>query len=118
MHGDFFRGNVLVADGRVAGLVDWEEAHVDWFTAELANGVWEFCKREDLRRRARRARPRRSWPPTASPAAPRAADDDDLLVPLIRAKRVLEVLRAPTDRQVDWDYQRRNLAAFRALGDC
>ena len=40
VHGDFFPGNVLVADGRVTGLVDWEEAHVGWATFELANAVW------------------------------------------------------------------------------
>jgi Ser/Thr protein kinase RdoA (MazF antagonist) len=30
VHGDFFRGNVLVAGDRAVGLVDWEEMTVDW----------------------------------------------------------------------------------------
>lgn len=114
VHGDFFRGNVLTDGARVTGFVDWEEAHVDWFSYELANGVWEFCKRATYDGfHADRGR--------AFVAAYRAAGgpareaDDDLLVGLIRAKRVLEVLRAPTDRRVDWEYQRANLRAFRAL---
>lgn len=43
-------------------------------------------------------------------------DEDDLLIPLIRVKRVLEVLRAPTDRHVDWKYQLDNLRSFESLG--
>ena len=48
IHGDFYRGNVLIRRGRIVGLVDWEEAHVDHFDYELASAVWQFCvsKRE------------------------------------------------------------------------
>jgi hypothetical protein len=42
--------------------------------------------------------------------------EDDLLVPLIRVRRILEVLRAPYDRHVDSHYQRQNLDAFKRLG--
>ena len=114
IHGDFFRGNVLAEGARVTGLVDWEEAHVDWFTSELANGVWEFCKRPsydgfDTERAAAFVDAYRGA------RGPACAADDDLIVGFIRVKRILEVLRAPTDRQVDWDYQRANLRAFAAL---
>jgi Ser/Thr protein kinase RdoA (MazF antagonist) len=63
--------------------------------------------------------------PEAGGLPPRLADrdaggpippaEDDLLVPLIRVKRVLEVMRAPTDRHVDWEEQRENLRAAEAL---
>jgi len=43
-------------------------------------------------------------------------DDDDLILPLVRPKRILEVLRAPTDRQPRWDLQLANLEAYQALG--
>lgn len=43
IHGDFYRGNVLMRRGRIVGLVDWEESHVDAFDYELASAVWEFC---------------------------------------------------------------------------
>jgi hypothetical protein len=43
------------------------------------------------------------------------SDEDDLIVPLIRARRILEVLRAPTDRHPRWDLQQANLRAYAAL---
>jgi Ser/Thr protein kinase RdoA (MazF antagonist) len=57
IHGDFYRGNVLMRRGRPVGLVDWEESHVDLLDYELASTVWEFCvsKREhDFDRRLAR----------------------------------------------------------------
>lgn len=44
VHGDFWRGNILMRRRAVAGLVDWEESCVDLLEYELANAVWEFCK--------------------------------------------------------------------------
>ena len=58
IHGDFYRGNLLVRRGRIVGLLDWEEAHVDSLDYELANAVWQFAvsKREhDFDRRLARA---------------------------------------------------------------
>jgi hypothetical protein len=43
------------------------------------------------------------------------SDEYDLIVPLIRARRILEVLRAPTDRHSRWDLQQANLRAYTAL---
>jgi hypothetical protein len=83
--------------------------------AEAVGRHWEFATRkagDDFDRERGRAvvEAYRNAGGTARP------EDDDLLVPLIRVKRVLEVLRAPTDRQVDWDYLEHNLRAFRKLG--
>jgi Ser/Thr protein kinase RdoA (MazF antagonist) len=112
IHGDFFPGNVLVADGRVTAVLDWEEARVDWPAIDLAAGVWHFPPRggeldRDLARR---------FVATYRDAGGLPVDDT-LLLPLIRVKRVLEVLRAPTDRHVDWEYQLDNLRAVDRLGD-
>lgn len=46
VHGDVCRANLRVRDGRIAGVVDWEEARVDWPALELANATWEVCKDE------------------------------------------------------------------------
>jgi hypothetical protein len=67
------------------------------------------------RRRARR-RPRQAFAAAyraAGGSAPEA--DDDLLLPLARVKRILEVLRARTDRDPQWDLQRENLRALAHL---
>jgi len=47
VHGDVYRGNLLVHHGHIAGLLDWEDARVDWPAWELANAAWEVCKVED-----------------------------------------------------------------------
>jgi Ser/Thr protein kinase RdoA (MazF antagonist) len=110
-HNDIFPGNVLVQDGSVTALLDWEEADVDWLVWDLAASLWPFCDAADWRRGI-----------THFVAGYRdgggsgAGDDDDLILPLIRAKRILEVLRAPTDRQPRWDLQLANLEAYQALG--
>ena len=49
----------------------------------------------------------------AGGTAPR--EEEDLLVPLMRVKRILEVLRAPADRHARWEHQRHNLRALRQL---
>jgi Ser/Thr protein kinase RdoA (MazF antagonist) len=43
IHGDFHSGNVLVRDGRIAGIVDWQYARRDWPALELAGVVWDLC---------------------------------------------------------------------------
>jgi Ser/Thr protein kinase RdoA (MazF antagonist) len=108
IHGDFFPGNVLVDRGRVTALLDWEEARLDWPAIDLAAGVWHFARSD------REAADR--FVATYVEAGG-AESDRAVLTPLIRAKRVLEVLRAPTDRYVDWDYQSDNLRAIELLAE-
>ncbi|HSC72596.1 MAG TPA: phosphotransferase [Gaiellaceae bacterium] len=43
IHGDFHTGNVLVRDARVAGIVDWQYARLDWPALELAGMVWDLA---------------------------------------------------------------------------
>ena len=42
LHGDYYRGNMLVDDGRVTGLVDWDNAHIGPAIQELAWAAWEW----------------------------------------------------------------------------
>jgi Ser/Thr protein kinase RdoA (MazF antagonist) len=114
VHGDFFRGNLLVRDGQIVALIDWEESHVAPLVSELANGVWEFTKSkasDDFDREAG-ARFVAAYRDAGGPVSPA---EDDLIVPLIRAKRILELLRAPSDRRVDWEYQAHNLRSAENL---
>jgi Ser/Thr protein kinase RdoA (MazF antagonist) len=111
IHGDYFPGNVLVAGDDVAAIVDWEEARTDWLSWHLANAAGSFCSAgHELDRGAceRLVAAYRSDGGTS----PRS--DDDLLIPLMRVRWILEVLRAPTDRRPRWERQRGKL---RALAD-
>jgi Ser/Thr protein kinase RdoA (MazF antagonist) len=112
VHGDFFPGNVLVDDDEVTGVIDWDQANVDWATWDLAGAIGSFCAVDDhLDANARRSfvEDYRAAGGTA------AARDDDLLIPLVRVKRILEVLRAPTDRHPRWSHQQRNLRSLENL---
>jgi Ser/Thr protein kinase RdoA (MazF antagonist) len=44
IHGDFYRRNVLAHGGEISGIIDWDEAHIDYAMAELAWAVWELCQ--------------------------------------------------------------------------
>ena len=114
VHGDYFPANVLVRNHRAAGLLDWEEADVDWQAYELACAAWSFTvpeTRDELDREAfadfvGRYRDAGGTVPS---------QEDDVLVQLVRVKRILEVLRAPSDRRVDSDYQLQNVRAAEKL---
>jgi Ser/Thr protein kinase RdoA (MazF antagonist) len=43
IHGDFHTGNVLVGNRRVAGIVDWQYARLDWPALELAGMAWDLA---------------------------------------------------------------------------
>jgi Ser/Thr protein kinase RdoA (MazF antagonist) len=109
-HNDIFPGNVLVQNGSVTALLDWEEADVDWLVWDLATSLWPFCDTADWRRAIT------DFVTAYRGAGGRVpAEEDDLILPLLRAKRILEVLRAPTDRHPRWDLQLANLEAYQAL---
>jgi Ser/Thr protein kinase RdoA (MazF antagonist) len=42
IHGDFHPGNLLVRDGRIVAVVDWQYARRDWPAFELASVVWDL----------------------------------------------------------------------------
>ena len=113
IHGDFYRGNVLVLRARIVGLIDWEEACVDRFDYDLANAVWEFCKdmrRHDFDRGLARA---------MLEAYGGVADLPDL-VELIRVRRRREIAdsveREALGEKVDVSYRRHNERALANLG--
>jgi Ser/Thr protein kinase RdoA (MazF antagonist) len=42
VHGDVDAANVLVGNGVIVGVLDWEYARVDWPAWELANAAWKL----------------------------------------------------------------------------
>jgi Ser/Thr protein kinase RdoA (MazF antagonist) len=113
-HNDIFPGNVLVDDGHVTALLDWEEADVDWQVGGLASSIGPFCSTADGALDDKAAKEYIDSYRVAGGRVP--PEEDDLIVPLLRIKRILEVLRAPTDRHPQWDYQLANLRTYQVLG--
>ena len=44
IHGDFYRRNLLASGQQITGLLDWDDAHIDFLMQEVAFATWEFCK--------------------------------------------------------------------------
>ncbi len=46
IHGDFYRGNLLVNDNQIVGVLDWWDADLVPMEQEVAWATWEFCQDE------------------------------------------------------------------------
>ena len=111
-HNDIFPGNVLVHRGRVTAVLDWEEAEIDWQVWDLARSLWPFCSEGDRLDDQRVTEFVSAYRAAGGPVPP---DEDELITPLIAAGLILEVLRAPDDRDPQWDHQVANMRAYAAL---
>lgn len=87
LHGDYYRGNLLVDGGRIRGVIDWDEAWVGAPEVELAGAAREFGDHwsTDLGR----AKEFVAWYHDEGGTA--GAMDDELLVQLIRHRLRAEV---------------------------
>ncbi|HEY2792576.1 MAG TPA: aminoglycoside phosphotransferase family protein [Micromonosporaceae bacterium] len=118
VHGDFFRGNVLCRDGRIVGLIDWDEARVDYVATELAWSVWEFAKARDgdRLRPDRAADFLRTYREAGGPAYPA-----DMLGSFIRDRLRTEIHRsrraAALGLPYDRDYEAAEVRAFATVTD-
>lgn len=116
VHGDFYRRNILCRDGRIVGLIDWDDTHYDLLIADLAWAVWEMAKSADgtalLTDRAGAFL--NAYEATGGPVHRSAA-----LIPLIRAHLRYEVDRAERAKHrgepADEAYQAAEITAFHGL---
>ncbi len=93
LHDDFHGGNLLVADGKVTALLDWDGCHPDWLLFDLSNAIWEFCSDDDNHTVVA---PDALAFLNAYTAAegPITEPEFDLIIPLIRCRRMIEILSA------------------------
>lgn len=42
LHGDYYRGNALAADGRITALLDWDDAYVGPLEKDVCEAAWEW----------------------------------------------------------------------------
>jgi Ser/Thr protein kinase RdoA (MazF antagonist) len=46
-HGDYYRRNLLCANGRIVGVIDWHDASVRPLALELAGATFELCRNDE-----------------------------------------------------------------------
>ena len=92
VHGDFYRRNLLCRDGRIVGLIDWDEARPDVQLREVAWAVWEFGQVGGDRLDVGRAAAFLAADEEAGGDLP--ADADRAVIPLIRWHLREEIRRA------------------------
>lgn len=93
LHDDFHGGNLLMADGEVTALLDWDGCHPDWLLFDLSNALWEFCSDDDNHTLSA---PDALALLNAYTAAegPVSEAEYDLIIPAIRCRRLIEILTA------------------------
>ena len=118
IHGDFYRRNLLWANGELVGVVDWHDAHHDVIAREVAWTTWEFGKEENGRA-LRPDRPREFLSEYERAAGALSAQERAALMPFIRWRLREEVRQARAGRLLGrhWDaeYVAAHTAAFGAL---
>ena len=108
LHGDFYRGNVLMDGERITGLIDWEDTRQDWLSWELGRAAWEFSRHEEGGFEPSSMREfvgdyRRA-------GGPGPEEEDDLLVGLLRTVQVMEAMSGLTAGLSGHDFDARYLA--------
>ena len=115
IHNDYFEDNLLYRDGRIVGVVDWDEARLDWRAWDIANATWSFSRVVGEHRMD--ASIARAFLADYEAAGGEVTNDErGVLLPLIRARLLWETLyelgRGCRGAMTDWEYLYGNLAAL------
>ena len=124
IHGDFFPGNLLWHDGRIAGLIDWDECSVDWRALEVANASIEFSRSDGIHIVPVRGDPElvRGFLRDYIAAGGEILDRERRAMLRLRNMRLLwetlyELGRACRDATVDYAYLWANLTSLDGIDD-
>lgn len=91
VHDDYHDNNLLVEGEQVTALLDWDGCHPDWLLLDLSNAVWEFCH-DDEAHTLDTAAAQAFLQAYGQAGGPVTAQEVDLIIPLIRCRRMIEVI--------------------------
>lgn len=112
LHGDFYAGNTLVADGRIVALLDWDEALLGPPERELAWAAWEWGDCLDSLDLGPALEFVDAYKAAGGPA--RRIGEHDLR-PLVRQRLRWEASHRRATEGEGSEYEARQLRAFHAL---
>ena len=115
IHNDYFEGNLFCRDARIVGVVDWDEARLDWRAWEIANATWSFSRAAEEHRMDTLTA--QAFLADYESAGGEITDDERrVLVQLMRVRLLWETLyelgRGCLGDQMDWQYLYGNLTAL------
>lgn len=104
LHDDYHGNNLLLATGQVTALLDWDGCHPDWLAFDVANGIWEFCP-DDEAHTLDISAAQSFLQAYATASGPVREEEYELLIPLIRCRRLIEIMSALRGLVTggDWD---------------
>ncbi len=90
-HCDYWCNNILVKDGQISAVVDWDGCKAEWLFYALGRATWDFCKTKQGHRLdyPKAMRFLQAYRTAGGPVPP---EEFDLLVPVMRCICLIEVL--------------------------
>ena len=120
IHGDFYRRNVLIDQGQISAVIDWDDCRPDWLVFELGRSGWEFAK-DSVTHTLDSSRLMAFLKGYYEVGGPVPADELDLLVPFMKCVRIAEILfdlgQAAIGEPWSPAYTLHNLKALEKLTD-
>lgn len=120
IHGDFYRRNVLINQGQISAVIDWDDCRPDWLVYELGRSAWEFAK-DTTTHSLDYSRLRGFLQGYHEAGGPVLADELHLLIPFMKCVRVHEILfdlgQAAIGEPWSPAYTLHNLIALEKLTD-
>jgi homoserine kinase type II len=93
IHDDYYRNNLLMDGEEISALLDWDGCHPDWLILDVSTALWEFCLEEPAHT-LNTAHAQAFLDAYCAAEGPVTAEEFDLIVPLIRVRRMIEVISA------------------------
>lgn len=118
LHGDYGADNMLIADGQVVAVLDWDWCRVDWRAWEVGNAIWAFC-RDGSRTSVDRGAAAKFLEAYERAGGEVLRAERAAFGLLMRAARLWEALYVLGEIQrglaADWEYFQMNVAAIAGL---
>ena len=90
-HCDYWCNNILVKEGQITAVVDWDGCKAEWLFYALGRATWDFCK-DKCQHRLNYQKAVRFLQAYQAAGGPVPSTEFDLLVPVMRCVCIIEVL--------------------------
>lgn len=90
-HCDYWCNNILVKDGQISAVVDWDDCKAEWLFYALGRATWDFSK-DRCQHRLNAKKAVRFLQAYQAAGGPVPSKEVELLIPVMRCVCIIEVL--------------------------